>query len=237
MKRILSVALGLLALAAWPAGLAAGQSSQAGAVRDLYTNHDGGAGAQQGGLPGVKVSIRLRRDGRERAASLDEQFYSGDYIKLVLDTNFAGYVAVFNTGPTGNRTLLYPQADDAVFPADGATLPPAEGKWMVFDTNAGDEKLTLIFSSKPLNLHAQRPPAPETTERPEPASTGGMAGAEDAQSALNELNNRALRRGRDRSAGRDMFTETVGTETYSVASQAAVSEPIGFEFTLRHAKR
>jgi len=237
MRRMLSIALGLLALA--PAALGGGQEAGQGRARDLYTRYDGGAGAQQG-RPGVKVSIRLKRDGRERWAAADEKFYAGDRIKLVLDTNFAGYVAVINTGSTGRQTLLYPQADDAVFPADGAVLPPAADKWIVFDDNAGEERVSLVFSAKPMRLHAQRPAPPGGPARP-PAggqtSTGGLAAGQEAQDVLAELNSRALGRGRERSASRDMFTETVGTETYSVVSPAALSEPIGFEFKLRHARR
>lgn len=241
MKRILSIALSVLALTALN-GPAGAQDARPSSARDMYTSFEHGAGAQQG-RPGVKVSIRLRRDGRERSASADEKFYSGDAIKLVLDTNFAGYVAVINTGTTGRRTLLYPQADDAVFPADGAVLPPAEDKWIVFDNNAGEERMALIFSSQPMHLHAQRPtaqddPAPSRPPAPGHSSTGGgLTNEQDAQSVLAELNTRALSRGRERAASRDMFTETVGAETYSVASQAALSEPVGFEFKLRHAKR
>lgn len=240
MKRIVSIALSLLTLAQVLVGGVAAQNAQTGTARDMYTKYNNGAGSQQG-RPGVKVSIRLKRDGKERWASADEKFYSGDWIKLVLDTNFAGYVAVINTGTTGKQTLLYPQADDAVFPADGAVLPPAQDKWIVFDNNAGEEKVALIFSNKPMKLHAQHASAPggsaSAQQQSEHASVGGMANNQEAQSALAELNSRALNRGRDRSASRDMFTETIGTETYSVASQAALSEPIGFAFTLRHGKR
>ncbi len=238
MKRILSFALVLLALTQAASGPAA-KGAQSRTARDLYTSYDGG----QHGRPGVKVSIKLRRDGQERLASVDEQFYSGDRIKLALETNFTGYVAVINTGPTGNKTLLYPQDDDAVFPAGGATLPPADDKWIVFDDNAGDEKVALIFSASPLRLSAQRPdaPTPPTTsgasQQPAPGSTGEITNDQDAQTILGELNSRALNRGKDRSASRDMFTETIGKETYTVASQAALSDPVGVEFTLRHSTR
>lgn len=239
MKRVLCVALSLLALAQFRAGGTAAQESHPATARDLYTGYSGGGGGQQG-RPGVKVSIKLMRGGRERWVSPGEKFYSGDRIKLSLDTNFTGYVAVINTGPTGKKTLLYPQADDAVFPADGATLPPAEDKWIVFDNTTGEERVTLIFSTTPLGLHAGRPDppsGPEPAQQPESGSTGVLTNNQDAQSVLDELNTRSINRGRDRSASRDMITQTVGQDTYSVATQAALSEPIGFEFVLRHGRR
>lgn len=238
MKRTLSFALVMLALTqALAAGLIA-KGAQSRTARDLYTSYDGG----QHGRPGVKVAIKLRRDGQERLASVDEQFYSGDHIKLALETNFTGYVAVINTGPTGSKTLLYPQDDDAVFPASGTTLPPADDKWIVFDDNAGDEKVALIFSASPLGLSAQRPeapapPTPGASQQPALGSTGVLTNGQDAQTVLAELNSRAINRGKDRSVSRDMFTETIGAETYTVASQAALSDPIGVEFTLRHGRR
>jgi hypothetical protein len=233
----------LLALAQIGACVSTAMGSQSRKARDLYTNYDG---AQQG-RPGVKVSIRLMRDGKERRASLDEEFYSGDRIKLSLETNFTGYVAVVNTGPTGHQTLLYPQADDAVFPAGGATLPPAEDKWIVFDDTTGDERLALIFSASPLQLHAQQAGRrPSTATPPQQTSqqqsggdesAGGPAEGQDALSALAELNSRAITRGRDRAASRDMSTETIGADTYTVVSHDALTDPVGVEFVLRHAKR
>ncbi len=242
MRRVVCVALVLLVLAVAGACVSTALGSQSPTVRDLYTSYDG---AQQG-RPGVKVSVRLMRDGKERSASVGEQFYSGDRIKLSLDTNFTGYVAVVNTGPTGSQTLLYPQADDAVFPAgSGVTLPPAEDKWIVFDDNAGDERLALIFSANPLQLRAQqaehRPAtatAPQTPQQQSgEQSEGGLSERHDALSAMAELNSRAITRGRDRAASRDMFTEAIGANTYTVVSQDALTDPVGVELVLRHAKR
>ncbi len=236
MRRIAVLVLVVLALAG--TGLPGARGSQSRTARDLYTSYDGG----QQGLPGVKVSVRLRRDGQERPASIGEQFYSGDRIKLALETNFNGYVAVVNIGPTGNKKLLYPEEEDAVFPAGGATLPPADDKWIVFDDNPGEEKVVLIFSAAPLRFGAQRPetqaaPPPAPLPSPGLGSTGGMTNGQDAQSVLSELNTRAINRGRDKSVSRDLSTETIGAETYTVASPTAITDPVGIEFTLRHGKR
>lgn len=241
MKKIIGVALSLLLLAQSLTQGVIAQQPQQGTAKDLYTKYGSGANNQQG-RPGVKVSIRLKRDGRERWVSINEKFYNGDYIKLVVDTNFSGYVAVINTGSTNKRTLLYPQDDDAILPADGAVLPPAKDKWIVFDNNPGEERLALIFSAKPIKLGIQHTnlteAAPPTQQQQQgAASTGGMTNNDDAQNVLAELNTRALTRGKDRTVSRDMFTDTIGTETYSVASSVALSEPIGFEFILRHGKR
>ncbi|HEX7316279.1 MAG TPA: DUF4384 domain-containing protein [Pyrinomonadaceae bacterium] len=238
MRRIAGLILVVSALMLTCAVVPKARGSQSRTARDLYTSYDGG----QQGRPGVKVSVRLRRDGQERRASVDEQFYNGDRIKLALETNFTGYVAVINVGPTGKKRLLYPEEDDAVFPASGATLPPADDKWIVFDDNAGEEKVVLIFSAGPLGLSAQRPDPPAappvgSSQSPAPGLADGMANGQDAQSILSELNTRAINRGRDRAVSRDMFTETLGSETYTVASQAALSDPVGVEFTLRHGRR
>jgi uncharacterized protein DUF4384 len=239
MRSIAGLILVVSALTLACAVVPKARGSQSRTARDLYTSYDGG----QQGRPGVKVSVKLRRDGRERWASVDEQFYSGDRIKLALETNFNGYVGVINVGPTGTQRLLYPEADDAVFPAGGATLlPPADDKWIVFDDNVGDEKVVLIFSSGPLGLSAQRPdpPAAQTagaSQPPAPGSSSPLTDGQDAQSVLSELNTRAIKRGRDRAMSRDMFTETIGSETYTVASQAALSDPLGVEFTLSHGRR
>jgi len=240
MKKIIGVALSLLLLAQPLTLCVMAQQPQQDTAKDLYTKYGNSANNQQG-RPGVKVSIRLKRDGRERWASINEKFYSGDYIKLVLDTNFSGYVVVINTGSTNKRALLYPQDDDAISPVNGAVLPPAKDKWIVFDNNPGEERLALIFSAKPIKVGLQHTnlteAAPPTQQQQGPTSTGGMTNNEDAQNVLAELNTRAITRGKDRTASRDMFTDTIGTETYSVASSVALSEPIGFEFILRHGKR
>jgi hypothetical protein len=237
MRRIVSLVLVALALAQAGASVPRAQGAQSPTARDLYTGYDGG----QQGRPGVKVSVRLLRDGRERPASVDEQFYSGDRIKLALETNFNGYVAVINIGPTGNKRLLYPEEDDAIFPAGGATLPPADDKWIVFDDNAGEEKVVLILSATPLGLSPQRPDPPAAppglSQQPAPGSTGGLADVQGAQNAMNELSTRAINRGRDKSLSRDLLTETLGSATYSVASQATLSDPVGIEFSLRHGRR
>ncbi len=71
----------------------------------------------------------------------------------------AGYITVFNVGPTGNLSLLYPD-DSAVSGMFTAPLIPANKTIQVLDVEmtppAGPERLFAVWSRQPLPLRLDR---------------------------------------------------------------------------------
>ena len=104
-------------------------------------------GAAATGLPGTKVLIDLNRGGKRQFVTANYKFRTGDKIRLILKTNFDGYIAMINKGTTGKFSLLYPYAgaDDRVRPSADIQFPK-EGDWIEFDGNSGTEELTIVMS-------------------------------------------------------------------------------------------
>ena len=93
------------------------------------------------GVPPRREQIRLR---------------SGDRVRIDVIADRAGFVTVFNVGPTGNLNLLYPdelsnyvsppsvRANESLFVADVELTPPT-----------GRERLFAVWSQIPLPLRAR----------------------------------------------------------------------------------
>ncbi|MBC7797587.1 MAG: DUF4384 domain-containing protein, partial [Pyrinomonadaceae bacterium] len=60
------------------------------------------------GKPGAKVIIERSRNGKIAFVSPNSLFRSGDKIRLRFETNFNGYLAIVNVGPSGDLKLLFP---------------------------------------------------------------------------------------------------------------------------------
>ena len=88
-------------------------------------------------------------------------FHKGDRVRVLLETNTDGFLYIFNTTNDGQPIMIYPDVnlDEAgnylqahvpfEIPSSGASQ---EGlRWLVFDENAGDEKLYFVFTREPLN--------------------------------------------------------------------------------------
>src|SRR6185369_12371561 len=87
-------------------------------------------------------------------------FQKGDGVRVLLETNTDGYIYIFNTTNNGAPVMIYPNAEldeagnylQAHVPFE---VPSSVGvderlRWLVFDENAGDERLIFVFTREPL---------------------------------------------------------------------------------------
>lgn len=252
------------------------KKQQKSGARDLYLEHQNNS-AQ--GLPGARVRILLNRNGRESFVAPNSTFYSGDRIRLVFNTNFAGHVALLNLGSSGKINLLYPykNADSFVAANNRNEIQIPAKDWIRFDERAGEEKISIIFSKNPLasvqqviqlsapnanaattggdtivntgtvvnnttvnntvNNTTVNNPTVNSTNVNANAANGSeiyVATSSEAQTILQELNSRSLKRARSR----DLYVETQNNDaTYIVANANLISEPTAFVISLRHENR
>jgi serine/threonine protein kinase len=84
---------------------------------------------------------------------------TGDRMRIEAVADRAGYITVFNVGPTGNLNLLYPD-DSALSGLFTAPLLPANKTTQVLDVEttapAGPERLFAVWSRQPLPLRLDR---------------------------------------------------------------------------------
>ncbi len=109
------------------------------------------------GRPGAKLVIERMRNGKLAFVSPNSKFRSGDKIRLRLQTNFDGYLAIMNVGSTGAVNLLFPYAgaDSRITSATDFQVPKADA-WIVFDKNPGVETVTVIMSRQVLRAATEQ---------------------------------------------------------------------------------
>jgi len=87
-------------------------------------------------------------------------FQKGDRVRVLLETNSDGFLYIFNTTNDGPPVMVYPDADldeagnylQAHVPFEIPSSLAAEERlrWLVFDENAGNERLFFVFTKEPL---------------------------------------------------------------------------------------
>ena len=87
-------------------------------------------------------------------------FQKGDRVRVLLETNTDGYLYIFNTTNDGPPVMIYPDADldeagnylqaHVPFEIPSSVSPEERLRWLVFDENAGNEKLFFVFTKEPL---------------------------------------------------------------------------------------
>ena len=90
----------------------------------------------------------------------DHVFHKGDRVRVLLETNNDGYLYIFNTTDNGQPIMLYPdpQLDEAgnylqahvPFEIPSSLAAEERLRWLVFDENAGNERLYFVFTREPL---------------------------------------------------------------------------------------
>jgi hypothetical protein len=78
-------------------------------------------------------------------------FRSGDRLRLFFESNVDGYLYVLQKGSTGRDKLLFPDpqgADNRI--KRGMQYAVPSKKWLAFDNNPGEERLTVVVSRTPL---------------------------------------------------------------------------------------
>jgi len=194
--------------------------------RDLYL--DGGAN------PGAKVAIELDRNGQKTMVAPTTVFQTGDRIRLHFSTNFTGYLFVYHKGSTGQEQLMFPQKGvPHRVQANAQQIVPSAG-WMVFDQNAGQELVGLVFAAKAIpeleQIAAAVGASDATVPPPTTASAGGPASATEEQEILNALNARGMK-----TRSRDLRLQVDGNEGYVLANNSQqAQEPLVLEWALTH---
>ncbi|MCK6685936.1 MAG: DUF4384 domain-containing protein [Thermoanaerobaculia bacterium] len=215
MNRAFTFGAAILLAATVAHGQSAGVAKPAKGSRDLFYN-------PEPGHQGSKVSVRLNRGGQITEVPPSYRFRDGDRIKLVFTCNFTGNAAVSNTGPSGRTKLLW---QGPVKPNSNLELP--SNGWIGFDSQKGQEKLTVVLSPKPLT----------ELEPLLPGGSGYSAGQvsqQQEQEILNLLNSRALKNTKAM-GGRDLGFVPDGDSPYVfVNSGSVVQQPWGFELFLTH---
>jgi hypothetical protein len=74
---------------------------------------------------------------------------TGEPLRLEVEADRPGHLAVFNVGPTGNLNLLYPVAEYGDFPTVEAGRAVRVDD-LVLDPPAGRERMLAVWSSRPL---------------------------------------------------------------------------------------
>ncbi|HKO98265.1 MAG TPA: DUF4384 domain-containing protein [Pyrinomonadaceae bacterium] len=121
----------------------------------------GPATTTSGPRMGMGLTLFMR-DSRGMAVRTDpgREFYKGDHVRVLLETNTDGYLYIFNTTDGGKPVMIYPDAElnDGGNYVRGHVpfeIPSSLGaeerlRWFTFDQNSGREKLYFVFTREPL---------------------------------------------------------------------------------------
>ncbi len=103
---------------------------------------------------GLRYSLLHSADGTSYGeVDADTVFHSGDKLRVAVQSNDPAYLYVIVRGSSGNWKVMFPSADlgsgdNKVETMKGYELPP--GGRFYFDENAGEEKLFIVLSRKPV---------------------------------------------------------------------------------------
>jgi hypothetical protein len=110
---------------------------------------------------GLGITLFMR-DANGLAVRTDPShvFQKGDRVRVLLETNTDGFLYIFNTTNDGPPVMIYPQTelDDAgnylqahvPFEIPSSLEREERLRWLVFDENAGNERLFFVFTKEPL---------------------------------------------------------------------------------------
>lgn len=202
-------------------GSPAGATQEQASARNLYQSYPNNP---KRGAPGLRVRVKLRREGQERWSAIRFPFRSGDQVKFFLEANYSAYVSVFNLGSSGRLTPLFPYAGarNQLVKQEIYEVPQG-GAWIRFDEKPGIEKVIFILSAEPMEESASASP---------PAAQTSTVTAENQEVAINRLNSQAIQNGKDLEI--TSSTESSSTESYVFVNQATIRKPRRFVFTLQH---
>ena len=233
MKRWIITALLLLQSSCCGAAAFAQDAADA---RDLFVSY---AANKAKGQPGVRVRLERLRDGVREFVRRDEEFRSGDKVKLHFEVNFPAYVEIYNWGSSGDFQRLFPFTGGAqrVNPTADYVVPGRATEWFEFDETPGVERLIFVFSAAPLKRAAKPATRKQKPSGSEPAASGtasnkpgNPAPANDVQQALDEINARGL--GDEES--RDLRRVRVKEESYIFSTEQRLQRIVKDVIYLRH---
>lgn len=128
---------------------------------------------------GLRYSLLKRTPQGLVEVSPETEFRAGDSIRLSVMGNRRGYLYVIARGSSGVWSPLFPHPESAqpgneIVPGRLYQVPGGEGEYFTFDEQAGDERLFLVFSLRPVEdleeligaLSGKKPALPERPARP-----------------------------------------------------------------------
>jgi hypothetical protein len=176
---------------------------------------------------GLKYSILKWQDGQQAEVPPDTVFHAGDRIQIRVQTNGPGYLYIISQGSSGTWKPMFPssEVEDGNNHVEGLrdyAMPPKSR--LVFDEQAGTEKLFVVFSRAPepdlenviYSLRSGKPApasAPKTEDRPKPKTM-----VEVAQLNINDATVGRLRT----TYARDLIIEPVTPDTPGDRKETAV---------------
>jgi hypothetical protein len=195
--------------------------------KNLYIAHSQNS---RRGKPGVRITVRLNRNGQISTVPLSYNFRSGDKVKFLFETNFNAHVRILNLGTRGDLQTLYPYpgASENVSLLRNYEIP--RGAWFEFDDVPGTEQLAFLFSRRPIVVQS------ETYASSVSSSVTTAASAGDQEQALQALNSRALEEGLQNARNFTLVPDTQGDEVcaYGLLSPDQIDRVVSVKINLRH---
>jgi len=105
------------------------------------------------------------------------QVRTGDWVRVEVTADRSGYVVVYNVGPSGNLSVLYPDHSTRLNVPDVKPGRPLQVTEVQLDPPAGTERLIAVWSAMPLALSAddlRRLADDEVDERPSKINSRDM---------------------------------------------------------------
>lgn len=208
-------------------------------AKNLYIAHSQNS---RRGRPGVRITVRLNRNGQISTVPLTYIFRSGDKVKFLFETNFNAHVRILNLGTRGDLQMLYPYAGASENVSQLRNYEIPRGAWFQFDDVPGTEQLAFLFSRRPIVV----PSETDASSVPLAASsTGGITPTQPPQGtpsaidqgrALQALHSRALEEGLQNAKNFTLVPDTQGEEVcaYGVLSPDQVDRVVSVKINLKH---
>jgi hypothetical protein len=102
----------------------------------------------------LRYSIKKLDGGSSAEVDKDTTFHAGDQICLAIETNDSGYLYVVAQGSSGRWEVQYPteavSGSNSVERGKTYKIPPAPDEFLTFDSRAGDERLFVVLTRRPV---------------------------------------------------------------------------------------
>lgn len=122
----------------------------------------------------------LTPDGRHMLASKNRVFRSGEKFKLNVKANRPAYLYVINIGSTGRSRVLFPSSNTIDNYVDANTVYSIPGsRYMMFDSNPGEETLLILLSPRPIMDVNQQAPSFDSYQNREVVALAQYRGSKD----------------------------------------------------------
>ena len=110
---------------------------------------------------GVGYTIyKKNAQGQAVRVAPDQEFHSGDAVRITIEPNIAGYLYIFHTENQGKAEMIFPDqrlngGDNQVtahvsYEVPSSKAPDAALRWFVFDSVAATEHIYVVIAKQPL---------------------------------------------------------------------------------------